>query len=415
MGTDTGDANRSMAVVYACIMAASLVAFLSFGTRTSLGIFLEPVLQARGWDRETFGLALALQNLVWGLSQPFFSAWADSRGNIRVLCSGALFYVIGLTGMAWADTPTAFYVFGGVFNGLATAAASWTICVGALTRIVPPAMQSWIAGLAITASSLGQIVLATLSQAFIMVIDWQTALLVLAAGTACIAPAAMVLRLARGREVIAASRSSVSETLALAAGNRSFWLIVMGFTICGLHAGFGFTHIPSYIVSIGLPPEAGAMAMGALGITNLFASYTSGALGQTRSKRKMLIWIYAFRAITMLAFVLLALDQPLALGLMAVLGIFWMSSIPPTAGLLGQIFGPYYIGTLLGVVSCGHQFGSFVGAWLGGVIYDRTGSYDLMWWLCAALGFIAMVANLPVNERPLEEVAIEKAAKPAAG
>lgn len=151
------------------------------------------------------------------------------------------------------------------------------------------------------------------------------------------------------------------------------------------------------------------MAMGALGITNLFASYTSGALGQTRSKRKLLIWIYGLRAATMLAFVLLTLDQPLMLALMAVLGIFWMSSIPPTAGLLGQIFGPYYIGTLLGVVSCGHQFGSFVGAWLGGFIYDRTGSYDLMWWICAALGFVAMVANLPVKEKP-----IEQAVKPAA-
>lgn len=397
----TGDV-RPSTIVYACIVAASLVAFLSFGSRTSLGIFLEPVLQARGWDRETFGLALAIQNLVWGLSQPFFSAWADSKGNVRVLCSGALFYVIGLTGMAYAETPLAFYIFGGVFNGLGVAGASWTICVGAVTRIVPPAMQSWIAGLAITASSLGQIVLTTLSQAFIMVFDWQTSLLILAGCTAAIVPAAMVLLLAR-KDAIPAPRSSVSETLKLAANSRSFWLIVFGFTICGMHAGFGFTHIPGYIVSIGLPPEAGAMAMGTLGITNLFASYTSGALGQTRSKRKLLIWIYGLRAATMLAFVLLTLDQPLMLALMAVLGIFWMSSIPPTAGLLGQIFGPYYIGTLLGVVSCGHQFGSFVGAWLGGFIYDRTGSYDLMWWICAALGFVAMVANLPVKEKPIEQ------------
>lgn len=401
MTGQSSGAIRPSAAVYVCIVATAMIALLSFGVRTSLGIFLDPILQARGWERETFGLALAIQNLVWGLSQPFFSALADSRGSVRALITGALLYVAGLAGMALADTPLVFHIFGGVFIGLGVAGASWTICVGAAVRIAPPEMQSWVAGLAVTACSLGQIIMATLSQAFIMVFEWQAALYILAIFAACIIPGALLLLLGRGRS--APSRSSVSETLSIAARSRSFWLIFLGFVICGLHAGFGFTHIPGYMISIGLPPEMGAWAMSALGVTNLFASYISGVLGQTRSKRMLLIVIYACRAITMLAFVLISLNEPRALILMAVLGIFWMSSIPPTTGLLAQIFGPYYIGTLLGVVSSGHQAGAFLGAWLGGVIYDRTGSYDLMWWLCATLGFVAMLVNLPVKEQSLEQ------------
>lgn len=391
----TGDVSL---LVYVCILTACLLAFLSFGVRSSFGVFLEPILETRGWDRETFGLALAIQNLMWGAAQPFAGILADSRGYGRVLIGGAALYIIGTVSMAYAETPLVFHLCGGVVAGIGMAGASWSIAVGAVMRLAPAHLHGWATGMAVAACSLGQLAIVTLSQAFIAAYGWQSALLILAGIIALIVPCAALLAGGRSRAA-AKPRSSLSETLRQAARSRSFWLIFTGFMICGFHAGFGFTHIPAYFTSIGMSPETGAWALGAIGLTNLFSSYAVGVLGQRHSKRAILIVVYALRSIAMAALVLFPVSEGVALLLCAALGIFWMSSIPPTSGLLGQIFGSYYTGTLLGLVSFGHQVGAFLGAWLGGAIYDRTGSYDGAWWICIILSIGATLLILPVDER----------------
>lgn len=399
---------QPLTIAYICIVTAAMMAFLSFGVRTSFGIFLEPMLQARGWERETFGLALAIQNLVWGLAQPFAGALADSRGYVRMLVGGALLYGGGILIMAFAESPFALYMGGGVIAGLGLAGASWTICVGAAVRIAPPHLQGWATGLAIAACSLGQLTLVTLGQAFIAAFGWQSTLCILAGGIALIIPCTILL----GRNMeqgTATVRSSLAETLAAAARSTSFWLIFTGFVICGFHAGFVFTHLPAYVTSLGLDAQIGAWALAVIGLTNLFSSYIVGILGETGSKRRLLVGIYALRCLSMAALVMLPMTDWSVLLVSAVLGIFWMSSIPPTSRLLGQIFGPYYTGTLLGAVFFGHQVGAFVGAWLGGAIFDRTGSYTMMWWICVIFSAIATLGNIPVDERPREA-----AVKPAA-
>lgn len=392
-------------LIYTCIIAACLMAFLSFGVRTTFGVFLEPILQARGWERETFGLALAIQNLVWGLAQPLAGAMADRHGYGRVLVGGVLLYVAGIAGMALADTPVLFHLAGGVMAGLGLAGASWTMSVGAMTRVAPPHLHGWATGMAIAACSMGQFVLATVSQALIVIYDWQTALLIMAGCIGVILPCAILLTANIRQGGAAPPRSSLAATMATAAGSGSFWMIFAGFTICGLHAGFVFTHMPAYVVSLGLSAETGAWALGAIGLTNLFSAYVVGVLGQTRSKRVILIWIYACRALAMTALLLAPVNDGAVLLLSAVLGIFWMSSIPPTSGLLGQIFGPYYMATLLGLVFLGHQVGAFLGAWLGGALYDLTGSYATMWWISIALSAAAALVNIPVSVRPLGDAA----------
>lgn len=397
MATRSIGQTRIPAAVQVCILAACAIALLSFGVRTSFGLFLEPLLAARGWERETFGLALALQNLVWGAAQPMAGALGDSRGHARILIGGAILYALGTALMAVVESPVAFLFCGGVVAGLGLAGASWTISVAAAVRIAPPHLQSWATGLAVAACSLGQLTMATLGQALIAAYGWQTALWILAGGVVAIIPCALVLPNGPGTGAVA-PRGGLGETLRVAMGSGSFWLIFAGFCICGFHAGFVFTHLPAYVVSINLSPQAGALALAAVGLANLFSSYAAGVLGQSTSRRGLLVVIYACRAVALLGLARFAAGDGLLLALAVALGVFWMSSIPPTSGLLGQIFGPYYTGTLLGAVFFGHQVGAFLGAWLGGVIFDRTGSYAPMWWICVGLSIAAALLNIPVDQ-----------------
>jgi MFS family permease len=397
---------RHSAVMYICILVACLIAFLSFGVRTSLGVFLEPMLTEREWDRGTFGLAMAIQNLVWGAAQPFAGALADSRGYVKVLIGGAVLYMVGLASMSFVENVWLLHLGGGLVAGIGLAGASWTISVAAAVRIAPPHLQGWATGMAVASCSVGQLFLATLGQAFIVAYGWQAALWIMAGLIGSIIPLAALLSGRIGRPVTA-QKSRLGETVQAAMKHGSFWLIFAGFFICGIHSGFVFTHLPAYVVSRDLLPQVGALALAAIGLTNLFSSYIVGVLGQKHSKRQILVWVYTLRTAAILALFLLPADQWVILITSAVLGVFWMSSIPPTSGLLGQVFGSYYIATLLGIVFLGHQVGAFAGAWLGGTIFDRTGSYDLMWWICAGLSGVAALANLPVDERPLVQARTE--------
>lgn len=399
-----------LAAIYLCIAVACLIAFLSFGVRASLGIFLKPMIEARGWSSETFGLAIALQNLFWGIGQPFAGALADSRGYVRVFLGGTVLYIVGLASMSVVESTWLLYLGGGVVAGLGLAGASWSLTVGACARILPSHMVGPATGLIVAFCSVGQLVLTVLIESFISAYGWQAALWIMTALVAFIAP--LALPFARSTASRAGSAaSSLRETLTAALSSRNFWMVFTGFFICGIHTGFIVTHLPAHVSCIGLPSQTGAWALAAIGFANLFSSYGVGVLGQTFSKKNILACVYGARTLAILAILLVPPEDRNILMVAAVLGIFWMSSVPPTYGLLGQIFGSYYISTLIGVVFLGHQVGAFLGAWMGGVVFDRTLSYEPMWWLCVLLSAFAALINLPVDERP---VAVRPAPAPAA-
>jgi predicted MFS family arabinose efflux permease len=395
--TNTG---TSRTVIYFCIATACLIAFLSFGVRASLGIFLKPMIEARGWSSETFGFAIALQHLFWGIAQPFAGALADSRGYVRIFAGGTLLYIVGLLSMSMAESVWLLYLGGGVVAGLGLAGVSWTISVGAVARIAPAHMQGSATGLIIAFCSIGQLVLSVLGEFFISAYGWQAALWIMTALVALIAPLAFPFAKSADSPR-AAVRSSLSETLAAALSNRNFWMVFAGFFICGVHTGFILTHLPAHVGCLGLPPQTGALALAAIGLANLFSSYGVGVLGQTYSKKNILACVYGARTVVMLALLLVPPADWNILLVSAVLGIFWMSSVPPTSGLIGQIFGSRYLSTLLGVVFLGHQIGAFLGAWMGGVVFDRTLSYEPMWWLCILLSALAALIVVPVDGRPV--------------
>lgn len=391
---------RPRTVIYVCIATACLIAFLSFGVRASLGIFLKPMIEARGWSSETFGFAIALQHLFWGIAQPFAGALADSRGYVRVFAGGTLLYIVGLISMSVVESVWLLYLGGGVLAGLGLAGASWTLSVGAVNRIVPAHMQGSATGLIVAFCSIGQLVLSVLGEFFISAYGWQTALWIMTALIALIVPLASPFAKHGGSQRTSVG-SSLRETLVAAFSNRNFWMIFAGFFICGIHTGFIITHLPAHVGCIGLPPQTGALALAAIGLANLFSSYGAGVLGQTYSKKIILACVYGARTIVMLALLLVPPADWNILLVSAVLGIFWMSSIPPTSGLIGQIFGSRYLATLLGVVFLGHQIGAFFGAWMGGVVFDRTLSYEPMWWLCILLSALAALIIVPVDGRPV--------------
>jgi MFS family permease len=392
------------APIYFCIAAACLITFLSFGIRASLGIYLTPMIEARSWSSETFGLAIAIQNLVWGIGQPFAGALADSRGYVRVFIGGTLLYILGLVSMSVVESPWLLYLGGGVVMGLGLAGASWTLAVGATTRVIPVHMQGWTTGLIVAFCSIGQLVMSLLGESFISLYGWQAALWNLAAFVALIAP--LALTFARRTGIPGSSqgnskKGSLRETVAAALSNRNFWMVFSGFFICGIHTGFILTHLPAHVSCLGMTPQTGALALAAIGFANLFSSYGVGVLGQTYSKKNILACVYGARTLALLAILMVPAEDRNILLVSAILGIFWMSSVPPTSGLLAQMFGSYYIATLLGLVFFGHQVGAFFGAWMGGVVFDRTLSYELMWWLCVFLSALAALINLPVDERPV--------------
>jgi predicted MFS family arabinose efflux permease len=302
--------------------------------------------------------------------------------------------------MSVVESVWLLYLGGGVVAGLGLAGASWTLSVGAAARIVPGHMHGSATGLIVASCSIGQLVLSVLGESFISAYGWQPALWIMTALVALIAPLAMPFA-KYADSPRASARSSLRETLATALSNRNFWMVFAGFFICGIHAGFILTHLPAHVGCIGLPPQTGALALAAIGLANLFSSYGVGVLGETISKRTILVCIYGARTLTILALLLVPPADWNILLVSALLGIFWMSSVPPTSGLLGQIFGSYYLATLLGVVFLGHQVGAFLGAWMGGVVFDRTLSYEPMWWLCVLLSALAALIVLPVDGRPI--------------
>ncbi len=382
----------------AVIVAGCLIAIITFGTRTSFGLFTEPLSALRGWDREAFALAIAVQNLLWGIGQPFAGAIADRYGAGRVLAAGGAAYALGTALMAISTSAASFTLTGGVLVGLGLAGGSFTIVIAAFARLVPEDRRSWAMGLATAAGSMGQFLFAPLGQAFISSYGAATAL-VLLAGFVALVPILAGALSGGGAEEEEPAGDSTTVALRRAFSHPSYLLLMSGFFVCGFHIAFISTHLPPYLTDVGLSASLAAWALGLIGLFNVIGAYSAGVLGGTYPKRLLLSGIYLGRAVAFALFFLLPPSPLTVLVFAAAIGLLWLSTVPLTSGLVALMFGTRHVGMLFGVVFFSHQVGAFIGVWLGGAVYERTGAYDLMWVLCVALSLAAAALHLPILER----------------
>ncbi|WP_332823786.1 MFS transporter [Ramlibacter sp.] len=394
------DRKLSMAQVLAC---GALIVTLSMGIRHGFGLWLLPITQAQGWDRGTFSFALAIQNLSWGFIGIFAGMLADRFGAFKVLIGGTLLYAAGLAGMALSTTSLTFALTAGVLIGAAQAGTTYAVIYGVIGRQIDPAKRSWAMGVAAAAGSFGQFLMVPVEGFLIQGLGWQQALLVLSVVVLLIVPLAFGLREPGfgGGAVPARREQTVGQALAEAFRYPSFQLLMAGYFVCGFQVVFIGVHLPSYLKDKGLSPEVASYALGLIGLFNVVGTYVAGTLGQKVARRKILASIYLGRAIAISLFIWAPLS-PLSVYLFAaVIGMLWLSTVPPTNAAVAQIFGVAHLSMLGGFIFFSHQIGSFLGVWLGGVLYDRTGSYDIVWYLAIALGVLAALVNLPVREAPI--------------
>ena len=386
---------RSTTVV---VVAGCLIAVVTYGMRASLGLFTDPLSDVRGWDRETFAFAIAIQNLLWGIGQPFAGAIADRYGSGRVLAGGGLLYVAGGVLMASSTSAAALTLSGGVLLGLGLSGASFLVVIAAFSRLVPPDRRSWAIGLATASGSLGQFLFAPLGQAFLSKYGAVTAL-VLLSGFVALVPLLALALTGRGDDVSDEPEVSTVAAIRGALAHPSYLMLTCGFFVCGFHIGFITTHLPPYLTDLGFSGSLAAWSLALIGLFNVIGAYTAGVLGGTHSKRLLLSGIYAGRAVLFALFLILPTTPAVVLLFGAGMGLLWLSTVPPTSGLVAVMFGTRHVGMLFGVVFLSHQIGAFLGVWLGGVVYESTGAYDLMWWLSIALALAAAAVHLPISER----------------
>ncbi len=385
------------------LVAGCLVAIVNFGVRSTFGQFTLPISEAHGWPRETYSLAIAIQNLLWGIATPIAGMLADRYGSARVLIAGAVIYALGIVGMTYSDLPAMFHFTAGILVGVGVALSSFSIVMAALGRIVPPEKRSWAFGLATASGSLGQFIFSPLVGAMIAAYGWQSALLALAASSLLIVPFAlplMVQNTSSSKAVKGETELSMTEAIGKAFGHGSYLLLVAGFFVCGFQLAFVTVHLPPYLAEHGLSKEFAGIAMSLIGLFNVVGSYTAGIIGGRERKRFPLSAIYILRSLAIVAFILLPITQTSTLIFTGVLGFLWLSTIPFTMGLVIVMFGTRYMATLYGFVFLSHQVGSFLGVWLGGKLYDVYGSYDPVWWMSVGLGVFAALVNLPIREKP---------------
>jgi MFS family permease len=381
------------------------IALIAFGPRSALGQFLTPLSLDRGWGRDAFSLALALQNLLWGAVQPFAGGIADRFGPTRVISVGAILYGLGLVTMAYASTPLLLDLSAGVLIGFGLAGCSFPMVIGALGKLVPESWRGLAFGAGTAAGSFGQFLFSPLAHALIDAFSWQTALLVFAGLMLLVLPLSMALATPPAGPAAGATAAplpqSYREAMTEAFGHRSYVLLVLGFFTCGFQLAFVTVHLPSYLVDRGLGADVGAWTIAVIGLFNIIGSIASGWLAGRIPKRYILSIIYFGRALAIAAFIVLPPSTASTLIFGAVTGLLWLSTVPPTSGLVALMFGTRWLTMLFGFAFFSHQVGGFLGAWLGGVVFERTGSYDVVWWLSILFGLLSAVINLPLVEKPV--------------
>ena len=391
------------------LVCAALILMVAMGVRQTMGLLLPPMTLANGWSRDDFAFAIALQNLLWGVSLPFAGAIADRFGSGRVLVASALLYAAGLAFMAVSSTPVAFGLSAGLLIGLALSGTTFGVVLGVVSKVVSPEKRSVALGIVSAGGSFGQFAMVPYGQALITGLGWFAALFVLAATVSLIVPLAAGLA---GRHGAAhPSNQSAMEAFGEAVNQKSFHYLFWGYFVCGAHTAFIALHLPSYVQDNGMSALVGMTALALIGFGNIFGSYGAGWLGSRVSKKWILTWIYALRSL-IIVFLLVAPKTPATLYAFAfAMGLLWLSTVPVTNALVAQIFGVKHVSMLMGLVFLGHQIGGFLGAWVGGIIFTRQGSYDLAWWISIGLGVFAALVCAPINERPLVRAAPALAAR----
>ncbi len=380
------------------LLTGSLILLLSLGIRHAFGLFLQPVSVSQDWGRETFAFAIALQNLVWGASQPFAGTLADRLGAPRVVLGGAVLYAAGLAVMTMAQGEAVFVLGAGLLIGLGLAGTTFPVVFGTLARLVPPERRSMAMGITMAVGSFGQFVMLPASLGLIAWLDWQGALVALSILALLIAPLGYGLREAPAAADDAATSAGAALRGALSA--RDFWLLSLGFFACGFQVVFIAVHLPAFLADRGLGLGVATTTLALIGLVNIAGTSLAGVWGGRRRKPMLLAWIYLARALAIAAFAFLPVSAISAYAFGAVMGLFWLSTVPLTNGTVASVWGIRHMSMLGGVVFFAHQLGAFAGGWMGGWLYDRTGSYDAAWTIAIALSLIAAVLNWPIRERP---------------
>jgi len=382
------------------LVASGVVLTLAFGVRHGFGLFLQPMSADLGWGRETFAFAMAVQNLLWGITQPFAGMLADRYGTARVVLAGAVLYALGLFAMAHAATPLMLVLSAGVLIGVGLSGLTFSIFAGILGRKFPPEKRSMALGISAAAGSFGQFALLPLTQWLLTGLGWYGALL--AMGSLALVMLPLAAAFVERREAAAhALQQSAAEAMREALGHRGYVLLTLGFFVCGFQVVFVGVHLPAYLADKGMAPHVAVTALALIGLFNIVGTYTAGLLGGRMPKRYILSFIYLGRAVVIALFVFLPLSPASVYAFAVALGLLWLSTVPPTNGIVAQVFGVRYLAMLAGFTFFSHQIGSFLGAWLGGRLYDALGSYDLVWYLSIALGVVAGLINLPIDEREI--------------
>ena len=400
---------RTPAVVVIC---GCLIAMISFGPRSSLGFFLTPLSQSNHWGRDVFAFAVAIQNLLWGIGQPFAGGIADRFGINRVLCVGALLYALGLVIMARSTTPEELSLSAGVLIGLGLSGCSFNIVLGAFGKLLPEKWRSLAFGAGTAAGSFGQFLYSPIAVALMDKFGWQETLLIFGGVTLLILPLSLALATSiapTGQASVAKPTQSARQAFAEAFGHRSYVLLVLGFFTCGFQLAFITVHLPSYLIDRGMSAEIGGWTLAVIGMFNIIGSLGSGWLSNRMPKRYLLSSIYFIRAVAIVAFITLPASPTATLVFGAVTGLMWLSTVPPTSALVAVMFGTRWLAMLFGFAFFSHQVGGFLGVLIGGIAFERTGSYDLVWWLSVLFGVLSAVINLPIVEKPVARLAMAPA------
>ena len=396
--TATPAAPLSLTQVLIC---GAAIVTLSMGIRHGFGLWLAPITMDRGWSRETFAFALAIQNIAWGLAGPFTGMLADRYGAFRVLLAGAALYAGGLVLMALSSSGLAFTGSAGLMLGMAQSGTTYAVIYGVIGRNVAADKRSWAMGVAAAAGSFGQFLMVPVESWLIGAWGWQNALFLLGCAALAMMPLALGLKEPAQAADDGRPRQSIAAALREAIAYPSFRWLMAGYFVCGFQVVFIGVHMPSYLKDKGLGPEVATTALALIGLFNVFGTYIAGSLGQRLPKRHILSTIYLLRSLAIVAFLLLPLTPLSVYVFSATMGVLWLSTVPPTNAIVAQVFGVQYLSMLGGLVFFSHQIGSFLGVWLGGRLYDSSGSYDIVWWIAVALGLFAALANLPVRETPI--------------
>jgi MFS family permease len=385
------------------LICGAIILTLSMGIRHGFGLWLLPITQEQGWTRQTFALAIAVQNLSWGVFGIFAGMLADRFGASRVIVGGAMLYGLGLVGMALSPTGLLFTLSAGVLMGAAQAGTTYAVIYGVIGRNIPANKRSWAMGVAGAAGSFGQFLMVPVEGFLISGLGWKEALLVLSAAVLLIAPLALGLRETRfGPGQAPPREQTIGQALREAFKYPSFQLLMAGYFVCGFQVVFIGVHMPSYLRDKGLSPEVASYALALIGLFNVFGTYAAGALGQRLPKKNILAFIYLARAVVIALFIAAPLSPASVYIFSSLMGLLWLSTVPPTNAVVAQIFGIQHLSMLSGFVFFSHQIGSFMGVWLGGFLYDRSGSYDIVWYITIALGLFAALINLPVRETAIQ-------------